>query len=77
MAGKIQGVGGVTLAKISKSIVQIEGLDRKLASVLLFVTDYKAPLVGERHHVPVGVKLVTPKNPRIFRGGHWSALPTS
>ncbi|RMC22443.1 hypothetical protein DUI87_00757 [Hirundo rustica rustica] len=32
VAGKLQGIGGITMAKISKNIVQIEGPDGKLAN---------------------------------------------
>lgn len=46
VAGKIQGIGGIKLAKISKTIVQIEGPDGRLASVRPFVIDYKCPCGG-------------------------------
>ncbi|KAF4804848.1 hypothetical protein TURU_004269 [Turdus rufiventris] len=66
VAGKIQGVGGIKLEKISKSIVQIEGLDGKLASVCPFVMDYKCPQWGRDPMYQWGVKLIIPKTPQDF-----------
>ncbi|KAF4792048.1 hypothetical protein TURU_124704 [Turdus rufiventris] len=61
VACKIQGAGGVKLAKISKSVVQIEGPDGKLASVHRFVTDYKCPLWGRDTMSQSGIKKIIPK----------------
>lgn len=66
MAGKLQGIGGLQLAKISKNTVQGEGPDGKLASVHRFVIDYKAPLWGRDTMSQRGVKLVIPKTPQDF-----------
>ncbi|RMC21800.1 hypothetical protein DUI87_02669 [Hirundo rustica rustica] len=66
VAGKLQGIGGITMAKISKNIVQIEGPDGKLANVRPFVADYKAPLWGRDTMSQWGVQLVIPKTPQDF-----------
>lgn len=44
LAGKIQGIGGAQLARISKDIIQIKGPEGQLASLHPFVVDYKVPL---------------------------------
>ncbi|RMC03553.1 hypothetical protein DUI87_20753 [Hirundo rustica rustica] len=66
MAGKIHGVGGVKLVKVSKRIVQIEGPDGKLASVRPLVINFKQPLWGRDTMPQWGVKLTIPKNPKDF-----------
>ncbi|XP_032922639.1 uncharacterized protein LOC116999776 [Catharus ustulatus] len=63
VVGKIQGLGGFKSAKISKSIMQIEGPDGKMASVCLFVTDYKCPLWGRDTVSQWGMRIVIPKTP--------------
>ncbi|RMC08875.1 hypothetical protein DUI87_13869 [Hirundo rustica rustica] len=73
IAGKLQGIGGLQLAKISKSIVHVERPDGKLSSFCQFVIDYKAPLWGRDTMSQWGVKLFIPKTPRIFRGAHCGA----
>ncbi|TRZ05992.1 hypothetical protein HGM15179_021116 [Zosterops borbonicus] len=70
VAGKLQGIGGITLAKISKSIMQIEGPNRKLASICPFVGEYKALLWGRDTMFQWGVQLVIRKTPRIFENSH-------
>ncbi|RMC04331.1 hypothetical protein DUI87_19150 [Hirundo rustica rustica] len=66
VAGKLQGIGGITMAKISKNIVQTEGPDGKLANVRPFVAEYKAPLWGRDTMSQWGVQLVIPKTPQDF-----------
>ncbi|KAF4805569.1 hypothetical protein TURU_000522 [Turdus rufiventris] len=66
VARKIQGVGGVKLEKISKSIMQIEGPDGKLTSVCPFVTDYKCPLWGRDTMSQWGIQIIIPKTPQDF-----------
>ena len=66
VAGKIQGIGGIKLAKMSKGIVQIEGPDGKIASVRPFVTDYKCPLWGRDTMSQWGMRIVIPKTPQDF-----------
>ncbi|KAF4795487.1 hypothetical protein TURU_092641 [Turdus rufiventris] len=63
VVGKIQGLGGVKLAKVSKSIVQIEGPDGKIASVRPFVTDCKYALWGGDTMFQWGMKIIIPKTP--------------
>ncbi|KAF4798351.1 hypothetical protein TURU_064980 [Turdus rufiventris] len=63
VAGKIHGIEGMKLAKISKSFVQIEGPDGKLVSVCPFVTDYKSPLWGRDTMSQWGVKIIIHKAP--------------
>ncbi|TRZ05051.1 hypothetical protein HGM15179_022056 [Zosterops borbonicus] len=67
VAGKLQGIGGITLAKISKNIVNIEGLGGRLANVHPFVAEYKAPLWGRDTMSQWGLQLVIPKTPQDFR----------
>ncbi|RMC22346.1 hypothetical protein DUI87_00658 [Hirundo rustica rustica] len=73
IASKLQAIGGLQLVKISKNIVQVEGLDGKLASGHPFVIDYKAPLWGRDTMSQWGSNLLSLKPPRIFRGGHCGA----
>lgn len=47
MAGKVLGVGGTKLAQMSRSIVQIEGMDGRLASLCPFIVDCLYTLLGK------------------------------
>ncbi|RMC20060.1 hypothetical protein DUI87_00906 [Hirundo rustica rustica] len=73
VAGKLQGIGGITMAKISKNIVQIEGPDGKLANVCPFVAEYKASSWGRDTMSQWGVQLVIPKTPQDFGTSHCGA----
>ncbi|KAF4804622.1 hypothetical protein TURU_006139 [Turdus rufiventris] len=64
IVGKIQGLGGVKLTKISKTIVQIEGPARKVASVCPFVTDCKCPLWGRDTMSQWEMGIFIPKTPQ-------------
>ncbi|XP_019142406.2 uncharacterized protein LOC109144841 [Corvus cornix cornix] len=66
MAGRIQGIGGTKLAKISKSIVQTEGPDGKLATLSPFVMDYQAPLWGRDAMSQWRMRLEILKTPQDF-----------
>lgn len=46
MIGKVQGIEGTQLVKRSKSITQIKGSDKQLASLHPFIIDYNVPPWG-------------------------------
>lgn len=66
VVSKVQGVGGIQLAKQSKSIVQTEGPDGQLAAVHPFVLNLKFTLWGRNAMSQWGVRLKIPKTPQHF-----------
>ncbi|TRZ06871.1 hypothetical protein HGM15179_020236 [Zosterops borbonicus] len=73
---QVEGVGGLQLAKRSKSMVQIEGSRGQLANIRPFVLNYSAPLWGRNIMAQWGVTIGFPDPPQNFWAAATERRPT-
>ncbi|RMC04325.1 hypothetical protein DUI87_19144 [Hirundo rustica rustica] len=76
VAGHVQGVGSIQLAKQPKSVVQIREPKGQLASLHPFVLDYKEPCLGEISWPSWGVTIDIPDPSQDFWAAATEKRPT-
>uniref|UniRef100_A0A8C3QVR5 Uncharacterized protein n=1 Tax=Cyanoderma ruficeps TaxID=181631 RepID=A0A8C3QVR5_9PASS len=72
----VNGIGGLQLAKQSKSVVTIEGPKGQLATLRPFVLDFDAPLWGRDLMSQWGVTIGIPDPPKVFQVAVTEERPT-